>query len=341
MVDRLLSVIIRFHDPRLLAQLDEALFSLATQRYLQIQIILAVQNSQPELTQKLTALILKQPFAKPEVDPSGTLPFKVLDVTIPQGIDGRSTLLNEGISAADGQYLAFLDYDDVVYPESYSLLIQNCQNSGSAVAVGGCRLATQRWTTVQPAHLFTGSKRPYLDHAKNKLDLFLDNFIPIHSFVIDRAQIDPELLRFDVTLRCFEDYEVLLKLAAKYEFDFTDLSTPIVEYRIRNDGSNTIPTHESDPQKLQEWTEAKTKMNQLKQSLQVTMRASDLQALIQERDQLLAERKSLSFRIASVFFYLGRRFPSVRRSIVGPLKFFATRVWAAKRWVMRIFRFND
>jgi hypothetical protein len=58
--------------------------------------------------------------------------------------------------------------------------------------------------------------------------------------VIDRARIGDFDLQFDESFTLLEDYEFLLRLCAAHEPDFTRLETPVCEYRIRLDGSNSI-----------------------------------------------------------------------------------------------------
>jgi len=173
------------------------------------------------------------------VAPSDALSHLVLSVGVPERTDGRSILLNEGLKAAGGRYLAFLDYDDVVYPHAYELLIGRLTESGKAVAVGGCLIA----------HLKSvGPDQPYLIENKTArvvgnrplLQIIAKDVIPIHTFVVDTNRVDPDDLVFDTNVTCYEDYLFLLGLAAKYRFDFDTLLKPIAEYRQRDDGTNTI-----------------------------------------------------------------------------------------------------
>jgi len=322
-----MSVVVRFHDPQRLNQLDEALFSLSFQNYTPIQVVVVVQNGNPSLIQAIEELISKQPFQV------STEPLhKVLSVEVPPSQDGRSILLNQGIHAANGQYLGFLDYDDTVYPVSYSLLISRIKNSGFPIAVGGCRIAFQRLVTDLKgnSYYFTKSKRPYLSPGevlnKSKLDLFLNNFIPIHSYVLDRKQIDPTMIKFNPELSCFEDYEFLLKCAAQYEFDFAELATPVVEYRIRNDGSNTIPTEHNNPLVKQKWENAQKIIDQLKSHLLVRVTAQELSQLLKERHQL--REMGIFHNIQkSGFFKLGRRLYQTLRKF--------------RIFIFRSFRYND
>jgi glycosyltransferase involved in cell wall biosynthesis len=227
--NRTLSVILRCHRQDRLPLLDEALFSLAVQDWPAVEPVIVLQNGTESFKQAVAELIERFPWPD---RPS----YQILLVEIPPGVDGRSTLLTRGMEAARGRYLAFLDDDDYVYQHGYKLLIEQLGRGSSVVAAGGARTATM---TFEDGRWFVVTKAmPYV-WGRNKTDLFLDNFVPIHSYVIDRARVDLADLYFDDALPPLEDYEFLLRLAAKYEFDFTHLHTPVCEYRLH--AGNSVP----------------------------------------------------------------------------------------------------
>ena len=224
----ILSVIIRCHKRERLSFLDEALFSLAIQSWQNLEVIVVIQNGNDEFIKSVSELINKQPFFE-------KFRYKVFSVKIPPGVDGRSSLLTYGIKNAAGRYLAFLDDDDVVYQHGYNTLIEQLKNGQGAVAAGGCRLATLKnefgaWHIEKKEKPFTW--------GRNHFDLFKDNFVPIHSFVIDRKRINAEDLYFNDNCIPLEDYEFLLRLGAKYIFDFSKIDVFICEYRMH--GDNTL-----------------------------------------------------------------------------------------------------
>lgn len=222
-----LSVIIRSHKKERMSFLDEALFSLAIQFWQKIEIIVVLQNGTVEFKTAVSELIKNQPF--PE-----NFKFQIHTVTIPAGVDGRSSLLTCGIKYATGRYLAFLDDDDVVYQHGYTTLINQLKEGKCAVAVGGCRMATLKnqfgmWHVQKKEKPFAWGRDHY--------DLFEDNFVPIHSYVIDRMRVEADDLYFDGKFPPLEDYDFLLRLAAKYEFDFSNLNVFVCEYRMHGDNS--------------------------------------------------------------------------------------------------------
>ncbi len=152
--------------------------------------------------------------------------------------DARSALLNLGLCAAQGRYSAFLDYDDVLYPEAYEVLVR-LEESGAAIAFATVRVVrierlssfllccTKNYTIIQwvkPAHLFR------------------NNFCPVHSYVIDRMRVPKDILSFDTSLAMEDYYDLLLRICAVLQSDFSLVRTEIGDYFYKTDCSNTVPT---------------------------------------------------------------------------------------------------
>ncbi len=225
-----LSVIIRFHQRERLDFLEEALFSLALQTWSDLEPIIVMQNGTDDLKQSIRDMLDHQPW---RVSPK----HKIVSVQIPEGMDGRSILLNRGIENATGRYLSFLDDDDCVYHEGYTTLIRQLIDGDRAVAVGGCRRAQIGY---ESEHWFTHKKDNFFAWGRSVTDLFTENFVPIHSYVVDRARTGNWELKFDESFTLLEDYEFLLRLFVAHEPDFTRLDKPVCEYRVRLNGSNSI-----------------------------------------------------------------------------------------------------
>lgn len=272
-----LSIVVRFHLPERLPFLEEALFSLAIQAWPDLELIVAIQNGTEELKHAIAEIFDRQPWLyRPR--------FAILLVSIPEGMDGRSTLLNRGIESATGRYLAFLDDDDVVYQHGYSTLIGQLQSSGLAVAVGGCRTAKVQRVSD---HWFVLTKETPFAWGRTRNDLLWDNFVPIHSYVINRALVNSDDLYFDDDCPPLEDYDFLLRLCAKYQFDFSKLDVPVCEYRIHS--LNSIPyTADAPPSALASHVRAQKIINEKKKHLQCAVSVSELVDLL---DQLKAQEQ--------------------------------------------------
>jgi hypothetical protein len=228
--ERGIDVFLRVHDPRRLLELDRAMFSLVGQQYRPLRILMVCQRfSEAALAE------LEQYFAPMLTGVQG-ISLQLLNFTRDDPKDARSELINLGFAAATGRYAALLDYDDVLYPEAYRLLIGQLVAGGGAIAFGRVKVAT----ADMHKHFVhaVGQSSPFT--GDSLADLFVGNFAPIHSFVVDRSRVPREELRFEPRLTLEEDYDFLLRACAVAEADFTLLHTEIGLYFFKTDESNTV-----------------------------------------------------------------------------------------------------
>lgn len=224
--------IVRFHDARRLLELKRCVFSLVGQTYRPLNIILAVQRftaDEVEATRQALEPMLALPHAP-------TLTVVNWEETSPE--DGHSALLNLGLKTATGRYVGFLDYDSVLYPEAYDLLVKRLQTTEAGIA-----FATVRVVEAQLHADFVEVKKvlPPPFSGESLRDLFKANFCPIHSYLIDRTRVPEEILQYDETLAYEEEYELLLRICAEVTSDFELIKTQIGDYYYMTDGSNTVP----------------------------------------------------------------------------------------------------
>ncbi|MBK1836044.1 glycosyltransferase [Azospirillum sp. YIM B02556] len=228
---QLLDCIVRFHDIRRLAELERCVFSLVGQRYRPLNIVLVLQRFSPAevaATEAGLAPLLQLPGA-----PSLTVRNWNQD-----GIaDARTHLLNCGVEAARGRYLAFLDYDDLLFPEAYELLAAQLRDREAAIAFASVQVMQ---VEVRDRFFRTIGPQTPTYRGRDLGDLFDHNFCPIHSYLIDRSKLPADLLRFDPTLTIEEDYDLLLRICAQHPADFSLIGTEIGYYVYKTDGSNTV-----------------------------------------------------------------------------------------------------
>ena len=306
-----LSTITRFHDKERLPFLEEALFSLAIQHWHDQEVIVVLQNGTEELRRAVLEMLEHQPW-------QGAPSFQVLIVEIPAGVDGRSTLLNRGIEYTTGRYLSFLDDDDVIYQHGYTTLINQLIDGNGAVAVGGCRTAK---VLNESGHWYVQTKETPFAWGRTRYDLFRDNFVPIHSYVIDRARINDSDLYFDDAFPPLEDYDFLLRLSAKYDFDFSQIDIPVCEYRLH--GSNSIPFgDDAPPETLAFYLRARQLIKERKKSIVCTVSLSDLVELQESLTEVKSDEPQESQLFQQFLDTIGhnvyaffRRHPRVEKSL--------------------------
>ena len=139
---------------------------------------------------------------------------------------GRSEAGNAGARAASNAFLAFLDDDDLFYPEHLDTLTRAAQSQHAAW-----------YSDALSAFLRIGGNGAYETHSRLRLyaqdfdrDLLqIDNYIPLPAVLMKReAFLDAG--GFDPAFDLFEDWDLLLRLAKRGDF----LRVPRVTCEVRH-----------------------------------------------------------------------------------------------------------
>ncbi len=225
-----LDVIVRFHDLARISELARCLLSLVCQTYRPIVINLCTQRfSADEI-----AAIQAQMKSVLQIDES--VQMRVHNFASEHPADARSALLNLGMKNSAGRYLAFLDYDDVIFPQSYQTLIGELRSSKSAIAFGSINI---KHVDVHDEFV-VATRRSNPFYGEGLRDLVRANFCPIHSFVIDRSMASKSEMYVDNCLSKNEDYDFILRICASSRSSFRLCRCVVGDYYLKSDGSNTI-----------------------------------------------------------------------------------------------------
>jgi LmbE family N-acetylglucosaminyl deacetylase len=146
---------------------------------------------------------------------------------------GRAAAGNAGARAAKNPFLAFLDDDDLFYPEHLRTLANASSSSHAAW-----------YTDAVSAFLRPGQSGAYETYSRLRLYahdfdpelLLLDNYIPLPALLLRREWF-LEAGGFDPAFDLFEDWDLLIRLAARGAF----LRIPRVTCEVRHfEGGSSI-----------------------------------------------------------------------------------------------------
>ena len=147
---------------------------------------------------------------------------------IKQDNAGPPKARNTGINNADGDYIAFLDSDDLW--EATKLEKQMQLFSDPHVGVVYCAV---RYIDELGQDVYCPDQMEYLKPREGNVTefLFIDNFVSFSSVVIRRKCLDKAGL-FDEELGSSEDWDLLLRISAFFGFRYID--EPLLFYRFHD-----------------------------------------------------------------------------------------------------------
>ncbi len=266
------SVIVRFHDVSKLALLERSIQSLHAQVGVAVQPIVVAQRFAAGQLDALQVAVHRQWYFTGQPEP------EILNLDDGGSHDARSDLLNLGIrrhQELGNRYLAFLDYDDLMYTHAYATLIEALNASGAAIAFASVEVASV--ISLKDYEFVYGLSRPY--KGRNKLDLVRNNFCPLHSYLLDTTALPPEELYFRGDLCRLEDYDFLLRVAGCNPCDFSKLDVSIGLYMMRTDGTNSTPLGEGPVAKREKgnhWKDSAARLSALRSKYEIKFFACDL-----------------------------------------------------------------
>lgn len=255
--------VVRVHSVENLVEFERAVFSLVNQEYRPINIIVAMQRIDRFGVSRIEEVINRLGVFGEGVS------FDLYDYQDADSRDARSMMLNKSIERGIYKYFGILDYDDILYPHAYSSLIQEIEKASVGVA-----FARVRCMNVDVFHDFV-----YLRSELNKgfskgedlVDLFKNNFCPIHSYVIRRDFIHESGIVYNQGIKIEEDYDMLLRFCAKYKSSFRLLDRVIGDYNFRLDRSNSVTAVSlGDPSAVNEYRKSLKVIDETKRNTVVT-----------------------------------------------------------------------
>ncbi|TRW92205.1 glycosyltransferase family 2 protein [Candidatus Methylobacter oryzae] len=150
---------------------------------------------------------------------------------------GRSGAANQGLSAANGEFIGFLDDDDLLEPNHVEELIRFAQHHAAQTVYSATRVISV--DADGNNHDITVYSTSF-----SASHLLYENFIPIHS-VLFRRELIADNTCFDTDFDFFEDWDFWLQLSRKTDFLHCPTITAI--YRLHSHSSGVHQQANRDP----------------------------------------------------------------------------------------------
>jgi len=152
----------------------------------------------------------------------------------------RSFVRNCGLKIAQGTYIAYLDDDDIFYPDHLQTLFDALTKGSHRAAYTDAFRAVQTlengvYTTIQKEVLFS--------QEFSLPSLFVHNQFPNLCVMHERSLIS-EIGYLDESLNTHEDWDYWIRIGIKYPF--VHIKKVTAEYRHRKDATNTTFYNHAD-----------------------------------------------------------------------------------------------
>lgn len=206
------SSIIRFHSAGDIMLLQNALYSLLAQAGCIVQPVIAVQDLSDEQIKQLQSMLAQMPWHAQH------LPIIRKYHAAGNQVDLRATMLNESLKSIVTPYAAFLDYDDILFPNAYVWLLRRLQKSGKNAAFG--LIYTTKFSVKENR---IRNRYVVYNYGKTYADFLERNHTPIHGFMLNLQKVDLQHITYVPGMRYQEDYYLLLQILSAEGADWHSL----------------------------------------------------------------------------------------------------------------------
>jgi glycosyltransferase involved in cell wall biosynthesis len=157
------------------------------------------------------------------------------------GNRGPSAARNLGLDAAEGDFVTFLDDDDVLLPGHFDAVLPIIEAGGADVVYTTMMVSAER---REPTVEGYRDALPAFDYDFDPEFLLMANYIPPLGLTMRRT--GPDGPRFDTGVRLAEEWDLWLRMVADgYRFHHVDVRTAVYHRLPRHDHKSDPPASES------------------------------------------------------------------------------------------------
>jgi glycosyltransferase involved in cell wall biosynthesis len=213
--------------------LKETMESVAAQTFRDFELVAVDDGSTDATPEVLAEHAAKWPWMRWERQPNG----------------GAAAARNRAIELARGEFIAMLDADDLWMPDKLAAQMDAFARNAAAACVYTDEIDFLPDRDA-PRTLFQ-EKPP----ARGRIlrQLFPGNFVLTSSLIVRKAALD-QIGGFDASHRVYEDLDLFLRLADRFEFDYVD--RVLVRRRILPNSlmhGNALACQQRDLEIIDEW----------------------------------------------------------------------------------------
>ena len=225
------TTIVRFHRSARLEELRSAIACLHTMEGCIAVPLIAAQDLDETQTVALQQMLAEFDWA------AGFEPRVVHHTSADGRGDLRARMLHESLQGVTTRYVAFLDYDDLLFPDAYAWMIERLRTTGKAVAFGRVY-----WTDYSSRLSAIVGRRRAFEYGSNHEDFLRNNHAPLHSVLLDVEQLDFSSLVYFDDQRFMEDYLMTLQLfrVGNGDWEGLQLNRYVGDYVHSTDRQHTL-----------------------------------------------------------------------------------------------------
>ncbi len=134
---------------------------------------------------------------------------------------------NQGLKVAKGEYIIFLDADDLLLPKKLEMEISELEKDPSIGMVYSDVYICNEYG--KECNLISKRTKPFSGNIFTHL--LVESFIPVHAAMVRREDIEKVGL-FDESLPACTDWEMWLRMSAYYQVKYINI--PLAKYRVHS-----------------------------------------------------------------------------------------------------------